>query len=755
MGPGATVLICNVGETAMYLIRLLKSISLAVALMSAPTWAASPDASVELVEVASLVVDAKTATATSWLTLHNPTVAEKAVRVTIGDFVSKTTGRELGTQAEFFEGGSSAGAHFLERKLKPNENLAVRLVVKNLWEAGASSASLRVSDQTFVLKATAVDVPFNVTLVAGSADTPTLAFERGRGRQMILKNDDALTYPVAWKLFLPDEAAVLEGTTTLPAKSTVPIALDPPRAWFRHRFEGLFKDDVRGGLVSISFVPGSDVLATALPTRTVNVSLRFAYWSEDWKSGLGNLIIFLILAAGGLCSLLLGMSIPNWLARIDLSRRLDALLQDIRAVSSQIPSVLRVALRVDRLRLVEAVQRQRTFGADTADQLKTFTKDIDVLEKRTVLAGRLDEVVRQLSTLAHATSAAPPSRIDEATRAVDKAAALLAKSAAGEAELQAAEALVQDAAARTTGIMREDGDFAKTLAGRVKELCDDFNKYRADDHKKKICDEMEKELADLFEVLVDSKWTVPTNISVGKYHWIDTSVEKLFVLRHYILRHQDSKRDTERHKRIENVRQDLVKSLRLQTWNALQLARSLRRQCDQDVFVGDIEAELEKGHAHLEREPLNVYPNMPTRLRVRFTDPRFDECEARHAIRCIWDFGAEVGKEDSWDIVHYFRRPEEAHIKVTFHNVRGGSDKEFLELKDNVPLQAAKREDWWSDRAKAETGRLLLALAVALLALLAGAREQLLKLDLAFGLIAVFLMGVGADAIKNLFAKRN
>jgi hypothetical protein len=62
--------------------------------------------------------------------------------MTIGDFVSKTIGRSLGTQAEFFEGAATAGLHILERKLKPNETLAVRLVVKNLWEAGESSALL-------------------------------------------------------------------------------------------------------------------------------------------------------------------------------------------------------------------------------------------------------------------------------------------------------------------------------------------------------------------------------------------------------------------------------------------------------------------------------------------------------------------------------------------------------------------------------------------------------------------------------------
>lgn len=737
----------------MTLARLVGSVCLVLGLAGQASWAATATRAVVLTEIAPLVVDAKSATSQGWLTLRNGSDSAQVVRLSIGDFISATTGRALGTQAEFFDGAATTGVHSFERKLNPNETVAVRLLVKNLWEAGESSASLLVNDDAHPLKAIATNVPFDVTLAAGSADKPTMAFEYGRRRQMILKNDDAMTYPLAWKLFLPDEGAVLEGTTTLPAKSTVPIALDPPREWFRHSFEGLFKDDVRPALLSVRFAPAASTITTALPTRTVNVELRLAYWSDAWRSGLGNLIILSILVAGGMCSLVLGMSIPNRLTRIELSRRLDAIAQDIRVVSSQVPSILRVALRVERLRLVEAVRNQRAFGADTADQLKKFEREIEALGRRVQLAGRLDEVVAQLSVLQHATSAAPPSRIDDAVRAVEKASGLLAKTAAGEAEVQAAEVTVQGAATQVSGIMREDADFAKALAERIKGLRSDFGKYSVNINMEKIYKEMKKELADLFVVLEDATYEDAANIPVGKYHWIDTSVEKLFVLRHYMLRYQDSEPDEKRHKRIADVREELVKLLRLQTWNTLQLARSLRRQCEQDIFASDVEAELKNGRARVECEPLNVYPNLPARLRVRFTDPRFDECDARCAIRCGWNFGTKVGKEEGWDIVHYFRNKDEANVEVEFDNFHGGSDDKTF-LTHTVPLQEGQQKDWWSDRAKAETGRLLLALSVAVLALLAGAREQLLKLDLIFGLIAVFLLGVGADAIKNLFAKR-
>jgi hypothetical protein len=49
--------------------------------------------------------------------------------------------------------------------------------------------------------------------------------------------------------------------------------------------------------------------------------------------------------------------------------------------------------------------------------------------------------------------------------------------------------------------------------------------------------------------------------------------------------------------------------------------------------------------------------------------------------------------------------------------------------------------------------KLVAALLIAVFALVAGAREQLLKLDILPGLIAVFMVGFSADTIKNLLTK--
>lgn len=65
------------------------------------------------------------------------------------------------------------------------------------------------------------------------------------------------------------------------------------------------------------------------------------------------------------------------------------------------------------------------------------------------------------------------------------------------------------------------------------------------------------------------------------------------------------------------------------------------------------------------------------------------------------------------------------------------------------------RVEWWR-RASLwmELERLGLVLGIVMAGLIAGGREQLLKLDLFPALIAVFLLGFGSDRIKNAFAER-
>ena len=59
------------------------------------------------------------------------------------------------------------------------------------------------------------------------------------------------------------------------------------------------------------------------------------------------------------------------------------------------------------------------------------------------------------------------------------------------------------------------------------------------------------------------------------------------------------------------------------------------------------------------------------------------------------------------------------------------------------------------ERLRAEILKLSIALFVALVALLGGAQDQLAKLNVLQGLLAVFVMGFGANVVKDLITQKS
>lgn len=79
-----------------------------------------------------------------------------------------------------------------------------------------------------------------------------------------------------------------------------------------------------------------------------------------------------------------------------------------------------------------------------------------------------------------------------------------------------------------------------------------------------------------------------------------------------------------------------------------------------------------------------------------------------------------------------------------------GEDGTVVEIKQKVQMQALPSQS--RHRLRAELVQLGIALLIAFIGLLAGAREQIKKLDFLAAAIAIFLLGFGADAIKNALA---
>ncbi len=705
-----------------------------------------------------MIVDGATNRAQAWLHVRNEGELDAPLLITLGGFVNQTTGKPLATEAVFFAEGDAAGKPLVESRIGSGDVQSIKIEVSNLWEAGESSAELHVNGQAYTLNAVHSDIPFNVRVESSTPEKPVLYLERDRKGSLMIRNEDPKTYDVTWCLAVPSESEVLKQEATLPPRGVLSVAVDPPREWFRHWFSGLFKDAERTALLSLTFTPKvSSVSIPGGPVRTVPLQLRMSYWSDGIKSWWGSLVLFGVLLLGGLCSLFLSLWIPNKLTRIELAKRLDELAQKTRSISRKTDSALRVGVRVERLRLWEMIRALGMLNADATEQLKRFEKEIEVLSRRVELVEELDGAAQRLETLRSRTSGAPPTLLRQAARSLDEATRLLKPATPTESDFQMVQTTIRMAGSRLDKIEDSDPQFAQGLAANVKILRAEYDEESGVIGKREKCRELRDKLKDLFEILKEPTYEDPAAITASKYHWIDISIEKLFVLRHYILRFDDTLADPGRHERVRQCEAKLIEYLRLHSPYTLDFARRLREEIEQDVFSSDIIEQLQARRCTIRSEPPTAYANTSVRLRVEFSDPHFRHCAALRNFRCVWEFDKAVGQEQGWEISHYFRNEKEAEFRVHFQTSDGESvsldGPSPVELKQTIPFRSRPRERL-SDRWRLETGRLLLALFIAVLALVGGAREQLLKLDVLPGLAAVFLLGFGADTVKNLFSRR-
>ncbi|MCA1568199.1 MAG: hypothetical protein LC803_21655 [Acidobacteria bacterium] len=139
--------------------------------------------------------------------------------------------------------------------------------------------------------------------------------------------------------------------------------------------------------------------------------------------------------------------------------------------------------------------------------------------------------------------------------------------------------------------------------------------------------------------------------------------------------------------------------------------------------------------------------------------------------------------EKGWIVSHYFVGVHPYDISVSFEDPRGKyvsrevprapargeetTDKAQADAADTTEKNESEKivigktvkpqddsDTQKNERLAAEIVSLAMVLIIALLGLITGAREQVLKLDVIPGLIAVFLLGFGADALKNLLTQR-
>jgi hypothetical protein len=726
------------------------------------------DKAVVVAPIPLLEIDPKTNAGTVSVLVRNPSTELINVTLQANSFVDSVSGRTLSAQSSLMKAADSSGASLLVLAVPARETAAAKLSVAGYREPGESTMTLEVNGHRRTVQARFLNVPFNVGVQSAGTDKPRIVLEKDEQGLVVLKNDDATTYPVDWQLFLPESADVLQGSIVLPATSTLPLIIKPPESWFRNGFQGLFKDDTRSAYLALRFAPAlvpapATVAALSLPARTVAVQLDLAYWASFWKAVLGNFIIVLVLVIGAGLSMVLNWWIPNYIRRAELQRRLDRIANDTRQISTATDSRLRVVLRMERYALQGRLYAVVVPGLSSSDALKEVETGTEALQRRVATVIKLDAANRGRDAARGRDWGAPYSLLEEIDKYLNDATTLMAKTVPEEGEFDQVKSAITKAEQALKQLAGANPTFAAKLLEKLKKHIADYD-VAGPIGKLSRCKALSKRSPGLFSVL-SRQYDDADKLDPTLYHELDMDIQKLNVLRDFLLAAEaidNDPHDTKGQALVKDLERPLLEELRKNHWRALVAAWKTVSQIKQRVRTSEIEQAILGSQARIELEPSAVYANEPVRLRVALTNPAHDTSAARDELACTWTFVPEVSPEKGWEITHFFRKPDEMYAMVSFADATGQpirvdpkDPKTTVELTPRPGIKLLSRpKGGSSDAAKVEWLRLSLALALAIMGLIVGAREQFMKLDVFFGLLAVLLLGFSADTIKNLFAKK-
>lgn len=764
---------------------------------------AAAEDGLKLVEAPQVPIDSATRTGSTLLQIKNDGKADASLSLVVKELRSKITGQLLRTKVAFSLQPEVAGKPVFPQTIKAGDVLVLKVDVSNVTEPGESTADIFQGDKSLgVLTAVNDHPPFAVKPSGGLPDKPELTLERGVKSALIVKNDDAVTYPVSWRLLV--KGVTLEGKSPvfLAPNDLTPIEIDPPGTWFEHWIDGFFKPEDQDGILTLSLTPGAarevprenqQVPAISgapaagndrsWPSKSIATKIHLNYWSAAVRQVVGNVIILLVLVAGGIASLLVNAYLPNRLRSATAEEKLGALGRRTGGISTKVDSRLRVLIRVERLRLRTLLKSRGYFSPDFSDAFSQLSDGIAALTSRIEAAEQLDTERHRFDLL---RVKLPPTLLSLLNDSLQEAADLLRKLRPSQAEIDLAKTRIAKAseliskASDMVNREAQDDEFAKQIIKRLKQLKASLASYELTAIYKTFHDNTPGPFVRLTETYTDPP--VPTEISARDYAFIDTDLAKLAVILDYIRLHQARSEDLQKKlQETGGAQEELMKLLVPMSWECIRSAQLLVRQVQCGIFEKDLRDVLPQG-VSIDIDRQVVRADEPIEFSVRFHHPEFDRTAAREEWSYSWDFGDGL-EERGWSAWHYYPLAKPKKMRNVWAAVgrwlrlksgtrrqkpiEGGPKNVAVHFKDRLgnpiidnagqqikiprPVEVKPQDsDFLGQRTKVEMARLAIGLLVAIIALAAGAKEQLLKLEVLPGLLAVFVIGFAADTIKNL-----
>lgn len=659
--------------------------------------------------------------------------------------------------------GAGEGQEVYSLTIDPKKITTVVASVTGVKQVGEFEADLAFEGNNFG-KVKIIHLPFAVTIDGPDPNKADLALVDDAVTSMTLKNDDPKAYPVIWRLNVNGKE-VCGGQLTLPAKGVGLIQCKASEPFTPARIQDLFKVESTEGNSLLLYPVLSGTTSSfdmSSPWKIIPVKASVSSFGPSTQQVWGYVGIIIVLILGGLTSLLLSQALPNRLRRLNIKERLETIARATANLSSQIGSRLQVLLRLERNRLEELLQARNTFSPDFAGIAARCSEGTTQLESRVALVQQIDVALERLEQ--KLASNPPPSRIAAIEALIDDAKVLLSKAEPSAKDLEAAQTAITEASKRCDTLNQPDEIFGQSLAKRVLEVAADItNNF----DKKPVFQKLDTALPGPFKAVQ----RVPANtltIVPAQYADLDMAVEKLLLMKEYVVLFEGTQ-DPAMLQRLDQNRNRLLGYLQLQSWPAMRSAQLLMREMKDDVYPERLQQALLARSATISMKALRAYDRAPLEFCVCFSSDTLEKAAAREEWTCQWVFSDDFN-ETGWSASHYFELERTDYfaplketvypVKATFLDNTGTvlndpATNKPLTLEKQITVFPRRKQGWFGDRARTELLKLMAALFVAVFALVSGAREQLMKLDILPGLIAVFTVGFGADTIKNLLTKND
>ena len=721
-----------------------------------------------------IVVDCATGAGRTPLSFHNDTSQTQKALLVAAPPVKTGDAKAADFSVTFAgENDRGAGQPALDLSLPPGATVAAQAVVGNALDPGQFEADLQAGD-TRIGRLEVLTCPFNLKLAPTATGDVALELVDGTRAGIYLDNDDPRTYALSYRLLVGGRQVAAsdftigpKGCVLLEPVPAVPAAWMHPQ-WYLGLVQDLFKPATSGdGNVLLLYQQQpSRPPGFSSPVKRLPIKAHLSYLAPGSREALGYLIIIVVVTLGGLMSLVLHNLLPNQLRKLNIKEQLNGLARTTAQLSSQVGSRLGVAVRVERSRLVELLGSRSSISPDFDGIVTQCQQGVASLSARVGILQQMDLVLQQLADLV--PRGVPPSQVDRITASLDKATVFLGKDQPTDADLQAAQAAITDAASAVSSMGRPDDAFGQALAQRVHALMSEIEASVARQGFAQVFERVTQAVPGPYQVLgavAPDAAVVDAMLCTS----IDLAAAKVALIREFALLAEGST-DAEMQARLRQREPRLVGYLQLDTAEALACARLLLREMKGDVYPERLQEALmaQPSEASIAMDPPVAYEGQPLTLRVRFHGHALDTAAARDEFHCEWDFGDGL-TESGWSAAHYFllapqrplRRRERKvfSVAVTFqdaggHQVVDPASHQPVQVTRDITVQPTRLSRLLGERTLAEGIRLAAALLIAVFGLVAGARDQLQKLDVLPGLVAVFLVGFGADTIKNLLSQK-